>query len=150
MTLTSRLVIRRLSIFNRDNNAFHRFYSYNLIVSIIFFSAIGRIFFRSFHVLLLSQNMNFVRSMGFIWPCLWDCCSFFFLCVVPPNNSISNRVFCKSCDFARVTQKKIHSSEFTTLFLLQKLATEESSSAGIEIVALWRNNQRWLTNFTDL
>lgn len=103
MTLTFALVITRLStVFNRDKNAFHRFYSYNLIVSIIFLPDSLAVYFllllllsRSVSCLVvLSQNMNFYRSMVLFGHALLSQISAIgFICVFfgSRNNSISNR-----------------------------------------------------------
>lgn len=58
------LVIRRLSIFNRDNNAFHRFILL-IFVSIMFFSCVVS-FFSVISWFVISQNMNFIRSIRLV------------------------------------------------------------------------------------
>lgn len=84
------LVIRRLSIFNRDNNAFmHRFI---LIISLFFYN-----FFNFFHFFLHLLH-NFFRAETWIcfqvkiWIAIvWHACEGLLL-LRSTNNSISNRV----------------------------------------------------------
>lgn len=104
MTLTFALVITRLStVFNRDNNAFHRFYSYNLIVSIIFLPDSLAVYFFfitlalpiSFMSGCFKSKYEFLSFDGFIRACIIvaNIGNWFYLCFFfgSRNNSISNR-----------------------------------------------------------
>lgn len=95
---------KTIDFFNRDNNAFHRFYSYNLIVSIIFLpDSLARSVFFSYYSCTLdqirvsvvsSQNMNFYRSMVLFGRALLPQISAIgFICVFPERETtrLANR-----------------------------------------------------------
>lgn len=108
------LVIRRLSIFNRDNNAFHRFYS-----SKFFFLRFSIVFFGHFMFCYKSKYefLSFERYIVGVHVAAngWDC---FVQHICTTRLAIKHFRIMRFCN--RWTSKKKH-SELTTLFWLQRM-----------------------------